>query len=348
MKKPLQRIHRLQVRFILTLSLLASTLAASGQDCFTTIKEATALYDQGKFTEAIEKIEPCAQSEDIRIKWQSQRLLAMTYLALNENVKAREAARTMLELNPRYKPNVIHDPGELVKLLNSIPVIPRFSLGLALSAGVNYTLPSINNVYMISEQTKYYTGRSGVQFGISSSYQFNQRFALQALLLVTNKRFTIDYSFANWSLQSKESLTYLHLPIMGRYYTSLKGKIRPYVQLGGFAGALMYTDNSFYASYIPDGTKYSLEHISSLQRRKRTDWGFCGGIGAFFKVGDGQAFFEMNLLQSMVNIARPAVRYENGELMGTYYYMDDDVQLHSFGLAIGYSIYLDYKVLEDK
>jgi len=236
----------------------------------------------------------------------------------------------------------------LVKLLNSIPIIPRFSFGLALSAGANLTLPSIGDVYMVADQNKTYTGKSGFQFGVSSSYQFNQSFALHGMLMATTKRVNIDYSFGNWNLKADESLTYLNIPIMARYYPKMKTLIRPYVQLGAYAGFLLYTDNSFFATYKPDATSYQLEHMSSFERRRSTDWGFCGGAGAFVKLGDGQFFVDVNYYHSMTNITLTDQRYANSELVNTYYYLDDDLSLNNFAVGIGYSLYLDYKVLKDK
>jgi len=334
--------------FVLFFGLFACLQEAQAQDCTIQIQDATSLYNQGKFSESIERIANCGKSDDRKIQWQSQRLLAMNYLALNNSGQARDAARKMLELNPRYKPSRIHDPNELVKLLNSIPIIPRFSFGLALSIGANLTIPSINDVYMVSDQRKTYTGKSGFQFGISSSYQFNESFALHGMVMATSKRFDIDYSFGNWDLKSEEALTYLNIPIMARYYPKMKTLIRPYAQLGGYVGFLMYTDNSFYATYKPDQSSYQLEHMSSFERRNSIDYGLCGGIGAFIKLGDGQFFIDINYYQSMNNITLSSERYANSELVNTYYYLDDDLNLNNLAVGIGYSIYLDYKVLKDK
>jgi outer membrane protein W len=330
---------------IIILTFLATNLI--GQNCADNISQATIFYNQGQFNKAIEKVSPCKTSEDKTERWKAFRLLAMAYLGNEDNAKAREAAREMLKLNPRYKASTLNDPKDLIKLLSSITVIPKLSLGLAFSSGINATIPEITDAFMVTDMTKTYTGRNSFQFGLSSSYQFNENFALNLTVMSSSKSYDIDYSFGNWELEAEEKLTYLNIPIMLRYVPKVKSRVRPFVQAGGFAGFLMYSDNSFYAKFKPSGESYSLEHINSSERRNKVDFGLSGGVGAYYKLGDGQLFFQANYFHSMNNAVKSENRYQYDELLYSYHYLDDDFKLHNITFGIGYSLYLNYKVLND-
>jgi hypothetical protein len=317
------------------------------QNCSDKLEKAQLMYEKGQFGELIKLIEPCATSSDRNEQWKTFRLLALAHLANNEHEKAREDARNLLKLNPTYKSNKLNDPSDLTKLLNSIPIIPKISLGLAFSIGTNSTIPKINDVYMITDQVKRYEGKNSFQFGISGQYQINKIFAIDATLMVSSKKYQMDYSFGNWALNMDESLTYVNLPLELRYYPKINSPIKPYVQLGGYLGYLVSAENNFYANYKPGDESYSLENISSLERRNRLDAGVVGALGANYKIGAGQLFVQASYFYSMRKAVNSQERYNNKQLVYSYYYIDDDFTLSNLAVGIGYSLFINYKVLND-
>jgi hypothetical protein len=317
------------------------------QDCSGKLEQAQNMYEKGQFGELISLIENCTTSPDKNEQWKTFRLLALAHLANNEHEKARDDARNLLKLNPTYKSNKLNDPSELTKLLKSIPIIPKISLGLAFSIGTNTTFPRINDVYSLAQQVKKYEGKNSFQFGISSQYQINKIFAIDATLMVSSKKYQMDYSFGNWDLNMDESLTYLNIPIEFRYYPKINFPIKPFVQVGGYLGYLIFAENDFYANYRPGSESYSLENISSLERRNRLDAGVVGAIGANYKIGAGQLFLHASYFHSMRKAVNGNERYSNNQLVYSYYYIDDDFTLSNVAVGIGYSLFINYKVLND-
>lgn len=341
--------NRSSIKIILTSIILFSiAFVAHAQDCERQITQATKDYDAGQFKSAIDSVGKCLDnSSDQRERWQSLRLLSMAYLAINENDKAKAAAIKLLEINPKYKASALKDPSDFVKLINSIPIIPKFSLGLGFSAGQIFTTtPDITDAFYVSNQSKHYKGLNGFQFGLSSAYQINKSFGVAANIVVSNKNYEIDHSFTNWKLSAHEKLTYINVPVMVKYYIPVKTKIMPFAQIGGYAGYMIYGDNSFYATHESSESSYSLEHVSSLDRRNRMDYGITGGIGASYKYKEGQFFIEANYLRSFQNITNENVRYNYSDLFYNYFYLDDNLKLHNYSLSVGYSFYLNYKVLK--
>jgi hypothetical protein len=181
------------IKTMLCVSLLAFSSFSNmlwAQSCADRLEESAALYEKGLFSDVITLIKDCSQSEDKNEQWKAHRLLALAYLANNEQVLARQEAVNMLKLNPTYKGSSLRDPSELIKLLASITVIPKLSLGMALSIGTNSTIPKINDVYMVAEQVKNYQGQNSFQFGVSSTYQINQNFALDLTVMASSKIWT--------------------------------------------------------------------------------------------------------------------------------------------------------------
>lgn len=318
------------------------------QTCADKLEESAKLYEKGQFSAVVSLLQDCTNSEDKNEQWKAYRFLALAHLSNNEQESARDAARNMLKLNPTYKGSSIKDPSELIKLLSSITVIPKLSLGLALSLGTNSTMPKIKDVFMVAEQTKYYQGQNSFQFGVSSSYQINKQFAVDLTVMASSKKYKMDYSFGNWDLNMDESLTYLNVPVGFRYYSQIKFPVKPYVQLGGYAGYLLFSSTNFEANYKPSSESYSVVNLSSLDRRNRLDLGLVGTIGATYKIGAGQAFLQASYFHSMRTAVKGDERYANKQLLYSYYYIDDDFVLSNLAIGVGYSLFINYKVLNDK
>ena len=150
----------------------------------------------------------------------------MAYLAKGDKVEAREFAFKMLDLNPGYSPDPLKDPLDFIKLLKSVDIIPRFSLGLNFSFGVNQTLLDIREVYMVANQDIVYRGGNSLQFGISSRFQLSKSLAIKGIAQVLPKIYEQNMRFDNWQIDVSETLTYLELPLMLSYTPFNKGRLK--------------------------------------------------------------------------------------------------------------------------
>ena len=144
-----------------------------------------------------------------------------------------------------------------------------------------------------------------------------------------------------------ENLTYINLPIALRYMPELNFAVKPYIQLGGYAGYMVFANNNFYANYKPSNESYSAINLNSTDRRNRLDLGVVGAIGFNYKVGAGQAFLQASYFNSLRNAVDENTRYSNKQLVYSYYYVDDNFKLNNLAIGIGYSFFINYKVLND-
>ncbi|MSP70074.1 MAG: hypothetical protein EXR20_07365 [Bacteroidetes bacterium] len=365
-KNQLSNLHQILILFVLIFP-SGLSFAQSDVGCSETLLNANKLYEQGLLSEAIELALPCSQeTAPVSDRWKAHRLLAMVYLASSNNDLAKKSAEEMLELNPTYQTSSLNDPTELIKLLNSILLIPKLSFGLALSMGTNSTFPSITKEYIVADYNKTYTAKNSYLFGASVEYHFNEKFSLTGGLYSVNNKYNIDYKFNNWSVNVSNKLNYLNMPVMLEYALSPRifgQKIRPTsgmwipqkklkvtLQAGVFGGRLLYSNSDFKSTYFPDNpiieiTENTLTNINTLSSRNSYQFGFITGIATSYEVGHGNLFLKMNFSKSLSNITKQSNRYNYTELSNDFYYLDDNVYLRSASISLGYSFYMNYQVI---
>ena len=117
------------IRLVTFICVLLFCQRSTAQDCDQVLESASNLYKEGNLTEVIQSVQSCTNSDDPVFRLNAHRLQAIAYLGLNERNKARESAVEMLKIDPAYKPSMLDDPAEFVKILNSVRVIPAFSIG---------------------------------------------------------------------------------------------------------------------------------------------------------------------------------------------------------------------------
>src|SRR4051812_33891400 len=114
--------------FLIIAIILFSLQLHAQESCTEKLYHANTLYEKGQINEAIEIAKTCAtRTNSPAEQWQAYRLLALAYLANGEQKEARKAAEKMMELNPTYQPSTVKDPAELIRLLESVKIIPKFT-----------------------------------------------------------------------------------------------------------------------------------------------------------------------------------------------------------------------------
>lgn len=335
---------------LLCLLLQHSPVFAQSEESFAEILvKANKAYENGNFNEAITLATSCSiEKALLSDQWKVQRLLTIIYLADGQSEQARASAEKMLKLNPTYKPNYLKDPAELIKLLKSITVIPKFSLGLAISLGTNSTFPEIIKGFVLSDYSKTYTSQNSFQFGLSSGYTLSEHVQIDLGCLATRKAYQIDYALSNWNVSVDEKLTYLDFPLMAKYILYPRKRWHITLQGGLFAGFLLFGENNFNATYTPQNKLYELSNVNSTSRRNLLNYGFVGGVGGTYKIEEGDLYLQINYYKSLANITNEASRYKYNELVYNYFYEDDDIILNNLSITIGYAFYLNYKILQKK
>jgi hypothetical protein len=331
------------------LILIGINTKASAQDnCGGAVINAKTLYEQGKLREVIAELKPClTRSFDRTNLWQGYKLLALSYLALNDPDNARKSAEDMLEINPQYTPSRLKDPKDFIDLVNSITVIPKFSLGLSASFGVNNSFLEIGTPYSISDYTKTYITKPGLQFGALGGYNLNQYLDIGLGIYGSGKNYDIIYSTNGYDVTLNEKLWYLEVPLILKY-TFGRGRLRPYIEAGAYLGSLLSANSDFNSTYTATGDKLSDNNVSTDDRRNKINYGLIGGGGLTYKVGPGHFALDIRYCYGLTNIVNGANRYADENIYFKYYYLDDDLKISNSLISIGYVYYLNYKVMRKK
>ncbi len=310
--------------------------------------QAKSFYQVGKFDQVINTIKTCSNTESDPVnQWQSSRLLAQAYLGLNDSKNAKSAAEDMLEKNPLYKTSLIEDSKEFVALINSVSVVPRFSLSLSAAAGVNISYPNVINSYGITANKKYYEKGKAKQFGLYTGYSFSKRLSAHTGVIYAENNYSLIYAVQNLNFKYNETLNYLQVPLFARFQIKPKGNFKVFAQAGGIAGFLTK------AIYDMEKTSSSME-VTKLKSFDVTDsrtkaiYGAIMGIGASYKLKEGHVFGEINYQYSFTNINKENTRLNNDNLVNNYFYIDDDLRLNNLIFSIGYTFYLSYFVQRGK
>jgi hypothetical protein len=320
-----------------------------GQGCLENLYKAQKLLDEGKTDACLLLIRPCAnKSNETSVRWQAYRLMSIAYIIKGQVDSSHFAAENMLEINPAYKPNILKDPKDFINVLNTIIIIPRFVLGVALSIGSNTTLPEITSSYVVSDYLKTYNAESSYQFGTNIGFYINPHMAIDIGLLATLKEYSMNYSFTDWMVNVDEHLTYLDIPFTTKYIFRPHNKLSYFAQGGVFGGYLLYSQNNFSANYVPKNETYSLSKLNSIERRNRMNLGITAGIGASYKMKQGNLSLQTNYYRSFSPIVKSDSRYNYSELIYTFFYIDDNIRLHNLALSIGYSFNINYTVYRKK
>lgn len=327
---------------ILVIVLFVSPFVKAQESCSDKLLRAENLYEQGLFTEAVDLARSCTNSNDPADMWKAYRMLAMSYLANNQNTEAREAAEQMLVLNPTYKADVLNDPKDLRALLEKIDIIPKLSMGLSFMYGGNITIPRATARYNVTSVDKNYSGRPGYQLGLVTGYNLNDRHGIEAHLLAKSLRYQMQYTSYGNDFTIDETLNSFDLPFYYRY-TLFPGKRFRVLLKGGVYGSVLV--NSFNDLARSNAEAESVvKHYYSLGRRNRLNGGVNGGLGCMYKWQKGHLSLDMLYIHGLTNISNPDVRYENETLIFDYHYLDDDIQLSDFSISIGYHMYINYKL----
>jgi len=322
---------------------------ANAQSCLENLFKANKFLDAGNTDQCIALVTPCCdKANEESVRWQAYRLKSISYILKGYTDSAKIAAENMLDINPTYTTNLLKDPKEFINLVKSVVVIPKFTIGLAFSAGTNWSFPSIDKGYVVSDYTKTYTSRSGLQFGTNLGFYLNPSLVLELGIISTTKKFEIDYAFNNWKVSVKEKLNYIDAPLSVKYIFKPRNKLRLFAQAGVFTGYLLYGYNDFKSTYIPQEQDYTLTKLNIIDRRNRWNFGLIGGLGAYYKLKKGHVSVQANYFRSFSKINKEEKRYEYPEQIFTYYYVDDDITLHNISLSLGYTHYLNYKVYRGK
>lgn len=359
------------ILILMLLFLVPETTYAQERDTdFRQIEERMrAYYQEGKLEEVIDLYkEKCLEQNKDKEKKEFRkfnrevradiyRWVYLSYAALDMPAAADRIMKKFLVI--RHREGVPESDWESIKerAREKYYVAPRFLVGLKF--GTNFTMMDPGERYMVlvpidtGKVNSYYKNYNfnladsrGVQYGLVLEYALTKHLSITIQPAFSSMRFCYKNRFelATVILECthRHLLGYIEVPVLITYRL-VTGKLRPYVQVGGYYSWLQSGEKMLHAVSLPEN--YEEEAIIGIKRQfKRSNTGFWLGAGLGYELGNGMRLqVELNYRHGMNNIVAKSRRFENQEIMFAYYDVFDDMKPRNWELSVKLLLPLTYK-----
>ncbi len=320
--------------------------AAQTDSCIVYLKNANSNFEMRDFDGTIKLLQTALNNcnLDRTDKIQAHKLLALSYLAIDNLESADKEAEAIMKINPNYTPDKFKDDPKLSALFDKYKPVPVLRIGVCV--GMNNTKIDVQKTHSIVHNDDdpnlgTYNGKSGFQLGISGEYRTFKNLWLQ--LEGQFRQSTYKHSLnnvENSTIDFKERLSYFEVPLSIKYYI-LDSEFTPYVETGATF--------SFLSDALSTTTRDDQKDLVN-----RTDYrnsymtGFFGGVGVAYKFKSLSAFIAYRYNYFGDNVNKEGTRYADAVNVFKYYYIDDDFRMNNWQINVGVNYSIFYKNLKVK
>jgi hypothetical protein len=333
----------LSICAIASMLVVGSIGAVAQTPCVNALDAAAQAFDEGRLDDVIALLVPCNDLSRDKA-WQRSRLLALAFLFSDRPSEADAAVYEMLQLNPGYEVDELHDPIELVRIIEQYSIVPRFEagarIGISKSGRRVYEQRLIAPLSDGGSDARFVLGNDlgltmGMTIGTALSMSVEASYSTRAYGFdrTTTTGLTTTYT---------ERLSYLTLPLLARFRFAT-GAIRPHISAGYFFKIRLGATSDVTGMPAAGGESFSDAGVLSTDdRRTSSDHGPLAGIGVDVSVGPGALTIDGRYEFGLADITRADTRFTDSDLLYRYLYVDDAFHLHSFILSIGYVLPFGY------
>lgn len=330
-------------RQIITICLLCLLLFSGNikaqKDCTQNLTDAEILYKNGKLNEVSDILKDCmSYGFDKEEIVKAYRLLALTYIYLDEQKKAEQAVLSLIKSAPDYAANPAQDPIELINLFKSyrtVPIIiPR------IKAGGNSNWAIVKQTYLADNPTlaaPMYKAKVSYQFGIGIDIPIVDHVIAGSELQLTGRNLTSISTFNDFqTLTFIEKQTWIEIPLMVKYYYGLKS-IHPFLEIGPTVNFL-YSAKGTIERKNNSGISNSITTTVDLMKlRNPVSIGGIAGGGFLYKLGKGYLIAEIRYQYLFSQVTKNVSLDIIPQLPYQYGYIDDNYSMSNVSLSVGYS-----------
>lgn len=301
------------------------------------------LYQQGKIEEVIKLLEPSVDkglnNEEC---FDAYRLLALSYLYLQNTNKTDFYMKKMLKSRVDYQkyPNI--DPLEFSKLINRYEVRPLWQVGI--KAGANLANPVLQNSYSAFVSNQSYLSTTGYQFGAFCEYMIKSNISISADVMMNG--FSINQKIDNaggWSQNYIEDQQATLMNLSCNYYKKISEKMQVYGGIGigvnYITSALVNLESvNLQTGETFQSTKDALNERNTLP------------IYASFKLGVayqsrvGKLGIDCSYLNFFTNTVNKDTRYNDQNFIFNNQYVNDDISMRMMLINISYKTPLKWLI----
>jgi outer membrane protein W len=342
--------------------LISLTGTAQDVNCSENYEKALKLYNYGMADSALSILKPCLGNKKVLDKISKEtaanifRLATLSSIMKGDPVKAEEYVKQLLKYQPDYKNNLREDDlAEFRQMLNKNYSQPALRIGL--TGGANMPFVKLQKKYSDYE-TSFggdYTlaGSTGFQFGIAGEKMLTKNMSIEVAAEITRIlfKYTVKGQLSN-QYQYDQSIRYVEIPVLARYYFSANSSLKPYLE-GGISGKISLNKmekSDTYGRYWFTKSSNS-DHILTTFLTDMEYFGLVigGGVGYDLKKINISLDFRYNhYFKSSIRSSKfdNITRYDDISTDEKFHYTDDInlISMKNIQISIGLLYNLNYKV----
>jgi hypothetical protein len=314
-------------------------------NCAQTLRLAQSVYDQGRLHELESLLKDCLRSGfSDNERSNALKLLTLTYIYLEEPVKADATMLELLQTNHEFRVNENVDPAELVALYTTFRTHPIYRIGL--NIGTNATQPNVSSTLeTVAGSESEYKYRIGFQFSALVEIPFNKKLTINSGMGYQLKSFELSSRYnrsdnsTNKSLLNEltaiEKQSWISIPV-GVQYQLLEKKYNPFIGVGVNTDLLL-SDNIDGERLREDQTSVEPRNFEMKAQRNSVNVSAYLAAGAKMKVGTGFVVTELKFSYGITKVNNETSAYDNQDLYLSYGFPHSIFKQNSLSVTIGYA-----------
>jgi Outer membrane protein beta-barrel domain len=342
--------------------LISFTSTAQVVNCSENYEKALKLYNYGMADSALSILKPCLGNKKALDKVSKEtganifRLAALSSIMKGDPGKAEEYVKQLLKYQPDYKNNMREDDLQEFRLmLNKTYSQPAMRFGVI--GGINIPFVKLEKKYSNYETAfgRDYSLKTsyGFQFGIAGEKILTKNISVEVAVGITRilYKYTIKSQLSN-QYQYNQSIEYIEIPVLARYYFSGNSSLKPYLE-GGISGKISLNNmkkSDVYGRYWFTKSSNS-DHILTTFQTDIEYFGLVlgGGVGYDLKKFNLRLDFRYNhYLKSSAQSSKfdNIAGYNDISTDEKFHYTDDInlISMKNIQISIGILYNLNYKV----
>jgi hypothetical protein len=320
-----------------------TSLGQTGTNCAQTLRLAQSVYEQGRLHELEGLLKECLARNGFtdQEKVNAYKLLTLTYIYLEEPVKADESMLSLLRTDTEFKINDNVDPAEFVALYKTFRTDPIYRVGLKLgSIASQPTVVSADYANDGESEYKYNFGFvAAVTFEIPLAGKL-KKFTLAPELAFHIRSFTGTNINADTVLETttRETQNWLTLPVQLQYelFENEKKITKAYVAAGISGEFLLGASKTLESIRGDQNSPVEEKSVDVSSQRNKFNTSILVSAGYKRKIGKGFLVAEVRYQMGLLPMLTKADTYENISLVTDYKNVDAIYKLNCLSLSVGY------------
>lgn len=330
--------HLLLVIVMVTLGYRVSMAQTS---CAQTLRLAQSIYESGRLHELENTLAECLKGNNFtsQEKIAAYKLLALTYIYLEEPEKADEAMLTILRTDHEFKVNESADPAEFVALYKTFRTDPIYRLGGKIGATV--CQPHVISSESVVDGSGEYGYRFGFQGQFSAEIPLSKKVILNPELALQIKSFkntltTTPNDSTTFTTEALETGAWISLPISVQY--EFYQKKNSYYVSGGLSIEYLLSNSLTVRRLRGDFSPVDEGTFDISDQRSQFDYSALISAGFKRKIGPGLVVGEVRYIIGLNAMQEKSSVFQNQTLVNSYHYVDGIFSLRTLTVSVGYLV----------